>query len=218
MNPTSSQAASATLTSWHQANPLVGSGQDSRSSENGLLTIFYGNLERASQYEWLNAGRTLIDKTYISILWQAAKLPAIGVNSHEIACALDSFIRQRLQPLWAELDDLSHDAKHQLAIELVQEAAAQLFGSHTQTIAASWLLYYLCPQLPVFPLPVNIEQSGVTYADHHQQCRARLKQVLPKIHSSAPKAHFGNEKEKRIIDQVLNSSDWWLRYCFITYS
>jgi hypothetical protein len=42
---------------WSSPSPLVGSGFDSRSSDNALLAIMYGSLERASRFGWLNAGR-----------------------------------------------------------------------------------------------------------------------------------------------------------------
>ncbi|MEH6576825.1 MAG: hypothetical protein V7731_07065 [Amphritea sp.] len=212
---------------WTSPSPRVGSGHDARSSENGLLAIMYASLEIASRYDWLNAGRTLVDKTYINILWQAAELPAIGVTTHNIASDLDAFVRNHLQPLWAEVEHLSHEEKHQLAISLVEQSADSVFGSSYQEKAASWLLYYLCPQLPIFPLSEQLHNTvtpesddatqPLSYANFHQACRQQFSRLLPHIHSATPTAEYGNEREIEVINQLLRSSDWWQRRCFINH-
>ncbi|MGB0467997.1 MAG: hypothetical protein ACPGF7_10795 [Pontibacterium sp.] len=223
---TSTQITS-TLASWSLPDPLVGSGHDARSSENGLLTILYAGLERASQLEWLNAGRTLVDKTYVNILWQAAELPSIGVTSQRIASELDAFVRAHLQPLWLKLEHLSHEEKHSLSVSLVETCAGKVFGSGYHEEAASWLLYYLCPQLPVFPMSetlnaslntgLNQTETSGSYKHYHQRCRQYYSLLLPHLHSTTPKAAYGNPREIDIVNQVLKGSDWWQRRCFVHY-
>ena len=62
------QAHSATLRRWQAPFPGFTSGQDPRTSDNALLVLTYGGLDQAARHAWLNAGRRLIDKTYVEIL------------------------------------------------------------------------------------------------------------------------------------------------------
>lgn len=220
MNSQSPIQPQTDIESWSQPSPNVGSGHDARSSENGLLTIMYGSLEHAARFDWLNAGRTLVDKTYISILWQAADLPPTGVEPTRKASNLDAFVRTELEPLWDNFHDLDHTEKQALTLRLVEQCANDVFGSGYQEEAASWLLFYLCPQLPVFPLNDALrailadkaEKSVLnSYADYHQACRAEFTRLLPHIHSTAPAAQYGTDREKQAINQMLRSSDWWQR-------
>ncbi len=200
---------------WTSARPNVASGFDLRSSDNALLSLFYGSAEHARQHDWLNAGRTLIDKTYIQLLWEAAGLTYAGSSAHDIATALDSFIRSDLQPRWETWEELDNEERHAIACRLVHQAASGLFGSGYQAVSASWLLYYLVPQLPVFPL--RAESAG-TYLPHHQQHRARFARALPYLLHSVPRAEYGSAKQQQVIDKVLRSSDWWLRHCYLQRS
>jgi hypothetical protein len=219
-----SAIAQQTIQEWSQPSSLVGSGSDARSSSNGLLNIFYGSLEHAARYQWLNAGRTLVDKTYLSILWQAAGLSNDGYDFTKMASNLDAFVRAELEPRWHELELLSHDEKHLLAIKLIEQAAAEIFGSGYHEESAAWLLFYLCPQLPVFPFNedlrnnlstrLHLEQPAGDYAEYHQQCRQLYCRMLPNIHDTAAIADYGNEQERNNINQILRGSDWWQRYCF----
>lgn len=201
---------------WTQPSPLVGSGFDSRSSDNALLTILYGSIEHAAQYNWTNAGRTLVDKTYLHILWQAKALPTLGMSQHEIAPLVEDFVRQQLQPLWLELNQLHHAPQGQRATELasllVTTASQCLFGSNDQESSASWLLFYLCPQLPIFPL----NSSLFTATDDQigsENCKKRLTKNSSEF--PLPVASYGRKKEQLMIDKLLMESDWWQRYCLI---
>lgn len=213
-------------TFWATPSTLVGSGHDARSSQNGLLTIMYGSLEHAARFDWLNAGRTLVDKTYINILWQAADLPATGVDRTRMASDLDAFVRSQLEPIWDEFDHMSHDERHSLAVALVDRCASTVFGSGYQEEAASWLLYYLCPQLPIFPMNDALctaaadtqDRSDLNgYSDYHAVCRQQLTRLLPHIHTTPPKAEYGTKREVEAINHILRASDWWLRRSFIQH-
>ncbi|MBY4678834.1 hypothetical protein [Marinobacterium arenosum] len=199
---------------WSSPHPAFSSGHDARSSECGLLTLFYGNLERASRYAWLNAGRTLIDKTYLSILWQTQGLPPTGIDNTRLAGNLDSFIRSELEQCWESLEMLAHEERHELAIELVEQAAVQVLGDSQQhQAAASYLLFYLCPQLPVFPLKVPLagEAESANYSAHHRNCREQFARQLPHLAEAPPQACYGNDREQAIVNEALVRSDWWLR-------
>lgn len=214
-------------TNWHDPSPLVGSGFDIRSSDNALLAIMYGSLEHAAQFGWLNAGRTLVDKTYIHILWQAKRLPAKGITHHDIAPLLELFVRQHLEPIWPQLTRLGRDNRpnnhaNKTAIELVSNAAATLFGSSYQEQAASWLLFYLCPQLPIFPVTDAVRSAIAArtsapiedYAGYQQMCSKLLHEIKPELKFPIAAAHYGSVKQIAMIDQLLCHSDWWLRHCF----
>ncbi|WP_417228262.1 hypothetical protein [Amphritea sp.] len=217
--------AQRTIEEWHQPSPRVGSGHDARSSSNGLLSIFYGSLEHAAHYQWLNAGRTLVDKTYLNILWQAAELAHNGYDFTNMASNLDAFVRAQLEPIWYELDLLSHEEKQQQAIKLIQQAAAEVFGSGYHEQHAAWLLFYLCPQLPVFPFNAALQtristrlhqpQSATNYLEYQQQCRQLYSRMLPLIQDFNASVEYGNEQERKTVSKVLRGSDWWQRYCFI---
>ncbi|MEH6467385.1 MAG: hypothetical protein V7722_07105 [Porticoccus sp.] len=214
-----------TVSEWLQPNKKVGGGHDARSSINGMLSIFYGSLERASQCGWLNAGRTLVDKTYIDILWQAAKLPTLGTTSQHIASDLDTYMRKELQPIWPEIEHLNHQQKQQQAYELITVAADNVFGSGYQEECASWLLYYLCPQLPVFPFNeqlnaalterLHLSELAENYQQYSQRCCDLYSRMLPKIDAIKPKAEYGDKRDINTIDQLMRASDWWQRHCFI---
>ena len=219
-----SATAQTTLTQWCLPSTKVGSGHDSRSSHNGLLTIFFGSLENSARFGWLNAGRTLVDKTYLSILWQAAELPSLGVDFTRMASSLDAFVRAELEPRWPEFEHLHHSEKQTLSISLTQAAAEQVFGSGYQEQCASWLLFYLCPQLPLFPFNSSLQATiaarldqpvAEDYALYQQQCRQLFSRMLPGLHNQPPVAEYGSDREQRTIDQILQGSDWWQRHCFI---
>jgi len=218
------------FTSWSTPCSQVGSGFDSRSSENGLLVIMYGSLERASHFGWLNAGRTLVDKTYIHLLWQAKQVPSFGLTHHDIAPQLELFIRAHLQPRWDEMKGLTPNEAEQLAIDLVRLAASDLFGSCYQEEAASWLLYYLCPQLPIFPISAcfqkainqpqaikHVDDIPQSYESYYRACQARYNKLPSQTHGDYPTASYGNNQAQVIIEQLLINSDWWSRHCFLNY-
>lgn len=220
-------------TDWSTPSSNVGTGFDSRSSTNGLLTIMYGSLERAHHFNWLNAGRTLVDKTYIQLLWQAKELPAIGVTHHDIALKLELFVRANLQPVWPDMAQMTAVQKQTLATQLVNLAASTLFGSSHQVQAASWFLFYLCPQLPIFPitnsLQVAINQKHTVaapdkphkadhcYKDYQASSQELYDNSQSLSHCALPVANYGNAKEQTIIKSILVNSDWWSRHCFLQH-
>jgi len=196
---------------WRAPRPHVLSGIDSRSSDCGLLTLFLGSLAHASAHHWLNAGRTLVDKTYIQILWEAHQLSHEGKIAHDLASLLDSFIRETIQPQWDTLDDLSLEARHQLTIEWVNTLTKALFSDTTNQTAASWLLFYLLPQLPVMPITDTLE---LDYWKYHHPVWKRFAQQLPYLITPYLGSDYGSPHQRLMINTAVNAGDWWQRLCF----
>jgi hypothetical protein len=209
MQPAPQAPDSAILERWSQPHPYFTSGTDMRSSDNALLVLLYGGLEKASRYGWLNAGRTLIDKTYLRILWITQQLEPPGISFDELASRLDGFIRAELQPVWDTLAELEHEERHALAVTLVARVQAQVFQRDDQLASASVLLFFLCPQLPVFVYRQGGENAD--YVSWHQTCRRRLANVLPLVGHAVPSPSYGTAQEQLLISRLLNQGDWWVR-------
>jgi len=197
---------------WSTPRPHVLSGKDLRSSDSGLLTLFFGSAEHASRHNWLNAGRTLIDKTYVQLLWEAQQIPYEGKTAHDLASLLDSFVRNDIRPYWHSLDDLSLPERHELAIHLVDATAQQLFADTQRILPATWLLFYLLPQLPIMPITGTPESS---YRAYHYAMRERFAQQLPYLMTPYPGSDYGSSHQRLMINAAVNAGDWWQRLCFM---
>ncbi|OMH30785.1 hypothetical protein [Motiliproteus sp. MSK22-1] len=220
MNDIDKALSNEVLNRWSNPHPDFASGNDPRSTESSLLGLFYGSLDRAAAYNWLNGGRTLIDKTFLRILWATESLEPTGLSFDEMASRVDYYVRQELAPLWDELDELNHEQRHQLAPQLVEKAATGLFGSQYNESAASRLLFFLCPQLPVFPFShghlqvlqaLHPDTRISDYADYHIACRQLLGRNMPKIYPQLPQSHSPCNNERTAVNQILSQSDWWPR-------
>lgn len=209
------------LSHWHQPNNRFTSGFDPRSSDNAMLTLLYGGLARAKQHNWLNAGRRLIDKTYVHILGTTQGLSAMSFsNAEQIAATLDSFIRERLAPLWSSF---SHQEEG-LAPYLLLDASESLFGSTKSEVAASQLLFWLCPTLSIAPYSrghltalarIGHGVQDESYLDYKQVWNQALETYAPLLSElDKPKAIYGSEQESELINQLLEKSDWWQRRVF----
>ena len=219
------QACSGALRRWQAPWPGFTSGRDLRSSDNALLVHVYGGLVHAAGHEWLNAGRRLIDKTYIDILWHVQHLTTLQTcRPEQIAAALDEFIRDDIEPVWDGLADL--DATHQaeLASRWVADMAQRCFGSLHSEPAASRLLFFLCPILPLFNLSrghlLALQQLGHSaqgedfraYATAADRAYRELSSSLRALPRPAPA--FGDTGHRRLTQQLLDDSDWWQRRVF----
>lgn len=218
-------AQDAAILRWQKSYRGFTSGFDKRTSDNALLVQLYGGLNHAANHEWLNAGRRLIDKTYINMLLHVQSLLPMSVCDPErISAALDNFILEHIRPVWFTLSALNDSEKQALADSLVQQAATTLFGSLQSEVAASRLLFMLCPMLPVYNLSLGnqlaLETLGFTVADNSyrsfvQCCNACSKSVTPLIESQPlPQPTFGTDTEQALISLLLNDHDWWIRRVF----
>jgi len=210
---------------WQNPFPGFASGFDKRTSDNALLVQFYGGLTHAANHEWLNAGRRLIDKTYINMLWHVQSLlPMYACNSERISTALDNFILEHIRPIWSELSDLNDSEKQGLAESLVKQAATTVFGSLQSEVAASRLLFMLCPILPIYNLSLGnqlaLQRLGYTIPDNSyptfvQTCTTCRDSIMLQIEAlNLPQPIFGSDEELALINQLLNNHDWWTRRVF----
>jgi hypothetical protein len=219
------QACAAALRRWQTPSSEFASGRDPRSSDNALLVLTYGGLVHAAQHEWLNAGRRLIDKTYIDILWHVQHLTALRTcRPEQIAAALDNFIRDRIAPLWDGLADRDASHKAELAGRWVAEMAQQCCGSLHSEPAASRLLFFLCPMLPLYNFSrghrVALELLGHpvlgdgyhAYAATADRAYREMSEALHTLPRPAPL--FGDPAQRRLIQQMLDDGDWWQRRVF----
>jgi hypothetical protein len=211
------------LQRWNNPHPRFAAGTDPRSSDSSLLQNLYGGIERAARYDWLNGGRTLIDKTYLKMLWSASELAAPTLGYDRLAANLDSFIRSQLSEHWDELNGWDHEHRSEFTVALVNAATEQLFGSQTNQSFASQLLLYLCPQLPVFPYSEQLHQSlqsfapaltasdnpaEPAYGDYHALCREVLANNLPGL--AAQPVPTANDRSVKL-NVLLAQTDWWMR-------
>lgn len=208
-------AEAESLHRWSSPWPGFTSGHDPRTSDNALLVQLHGSVEHAAAHDWQNAGRRLVDKTYVHMLWHVAGLlPFRSVGPERVAAALDPFVRGPLADLRAQRDSLSPVARQQAADDLVIAAAGSLFGSTRSEVAASRLLFYLCPDLPVFPLVrsalIGLELAADTgYRDFAVAMTASYRSADMRF--TAPTATFGTRSEQQLISGLLEHSDWWSR-------
>lgn len=218
-------AHAAALARWQTPFPGFASGHDPRSSDNALLALLYGGLVHAAGHEWLNAGRRLIDRTYIEILWQVQALTKLRTcRPEQVSAALDNFIQGSLSQHWDSLPTLDPVTKRELAEAWVDRIATTCFGSLRSEAAASRLLFYLCPMLPVFNLSrghlLALEQLGHavaddSYASYARSAQAAFRELAPMLGSiPAPASDHGTPAQQTLIRDLLDDSDWWSRRLF----
>lgn len=213
------------LARWQTPFPGFASGHDPRTSDNALLTLLYGGLAHASDHDWLNAGRRLIDKTYVEMLWQVQALGEMRTcRPEQVSAALDNFIQGTLRDHWDALPALDPAARQELAGTWVTEIAKTCFGSLHSELAASRLLFYLCPFLPVFNLSrghlLALEQLGQpctddSYAGYARSANAAYRVLAPELDPlPRPTPGFGDPAQRALIRRLLKESDWWPRRLF----
>ena len=218
-------AYSGALARWQNPSPAFASGYDPRTSDNALLVITYGGLAHAADHDWQNAGRRLIDRTYIDILWQVQGLSRIrACRPEQTAAALDGFIRDRVKPTWTELQTLGETGKSALAAKWVDRFARHGFGSLSSEAAASRLLFYLCPMLPVFHLSrghllalrrLGRATSGDGYKAYAGTAASAYRELLPALQSMPrPVPMYGDPSQRALLRRLLETSDWWDRRVF----
>ena len=203
---------------WHNPNPLWGTGIDIRSSENILLLSFYGSLVSEEKKGWLNAGRRLIDKTDINMLWHAKYItPMSSVTCEKIAACLDDYIQQYIALNWTQLCSPTHEQGIKYAYELTTKATEDLFSSLKSTVAATNLLFFMFPQLPIYPFSrghvASLEKLGYSPSDNYEEyCIAFKnfqKEIKPKTEGLEHlKATAGNENQQKLITKIVKETDW----------
>lgn len=217
-------AHAAALARWDRPFSGFTSGHDQRTSDRGLLTHLYGGLQHAAHYDWLNAGRRLIDKTYVDMLWHVQGLTNLrSVRSEQIAAALDPFIIDVVRPRWAGLPQLSDDERLETSIDWVETMAGKCFGTAYSEPAASRLLFFLVPTLPLFNLSrghqLALERLGHgpganDYRGYAQAANAAYLGSLPQLRPLPLPPEVAGDRDRHLIDEVLQGTDWWPRRVF----
>lgn len=214
------RAHATALQRWQAPFPDFASGHDRRTSDAGLLELFYGGLLHAAAHDWLNAGRRLIDKTYVDMLWHVQRLTRMrACGAEQIAAALDDFIRGEVALRWTTLGQLTADDRAALARAWVEHLATHGFGSMHSEAAASRLLFYLCPTLPVFNLSsghllalrqLDHPAPSQRYGDYAAHAAAAYRERLPALLDRATPVGTDGDAAR----QVLAETDWWPRRLF----
>lgn len=221
-------AHAAALARWNQPFPGFTSGRDPRTSDQALLTLLYGGLEHAARYDWQNAGRCLIDKTYVDMLWHVQGLTNMRVTGPgQISAALDGFIVATVRPRWQDLTQLSPDEGMEIATAWVEQMAAQCFGSVYSELAASRLMSFLFPMLPVFNFSgghlLALERLGHTaaikgYRGFAQAAAVAYREAFPVLRRlTIPPVSFSDPQRGPLIKHLLADTDWWPRRVFDAY-
>ncbi|MEM7195638.1 MAG: hypothetical protein AAF402_11845 [Pseudomonadota bacterium] len=185
---------------WSQPNSFFGSGMDSRSSDNAMLCHLYGALIRASQYDWQNAGRVMLDRTDVRILFDSYQA-VLPFRQLDVCCReLDRFVRDHVFSQWWAVDPNSvgpsEDRAIAIAREWVAEISESVFGDREYRFHAELVLFFSCPFLPVVPSrqgPISVHFAGVQEA----------------VRRPAPV--FGDAEQYTLIQSMLEQTDWWLR-------
>lgn len=159
------------------------------------------------------------------MLWHIQSLLPMSASSPErISASLDRFIQQHIRPVWHNLYQLDDAEKTNLAESLVMKAATSLFGSLQSEVAASRLLFMLCPMLPVYNFSLGNQLALQTlefrtednsYSAFVKSCTCCRQPIFPPLEQIAsPHPVFGTQSEQNLISQLLNENDWWARRVF----
>ena len=217
-------AHAASLARWRAPFAGFASGHDPRTSDQALLGLTYGSLVHAARYDWSNAGRRLIDKTYVDMLWHVQQLTNLrAVRPEQVSAALDAFIGDAVQAQWHELAQLSPRQAFDLAADWVHQLAGRCFGSIQSELAASRLAFYLFPMLPLFNLSsghiIALRRLGYPpeapgyhgFADAAMSAYDAHKPVL--LTFPAPPVDTTTQRHD-LVSALLRETDWWPRRVF----
>ncbi|MCP3869620.1 MAG: hypothetical protein GY703_16315 [Gammaproteobacteria bacterium] len=227
-NPAIDTAHTAALVRWQEPFSGFASGQDPRTSDQTLRGLMYGGLEHAARYGWLNAGRRLIDKTYIDMLWHVQGLTNMrAVRPEQVSAALDGLIQETVRTVWHELAGLGNEEKVDLAACWVGLFAQQGFGTLYSKAAASRLLFFLLPMLQLFNLSrghlmvldkLGCPSSGDDYQSYAESAGRAYLDVYDSLRMlPRPTPVLSDSAQQQLIQQLLNDSDWWERRVFEQY-
>lgn len=221
-------AHAAALARWSDPFPGFASGHDRRTSDEGLLGVTHGGLDHAARHDWLNAGRRLIDKTFIDMLWHVQGLTGLrGIRAEQVAADLDTFIDRLVKPAWHGLPHLSADERALTSNLWTEEMAAHCFGSLYCESAASRLLFFLVPMLPMFNLSrghrMALDRLGhgprqPGYRAYAHAAASAYHEYLPRLAElPGPSVRDAERAKGALMSQLLSQTDWWTRRVFDEY-
>jgi hypothetical protein len=221
------KAAISAQLAWKTSFPGFTSGHDLRTSTNALLVEFFGNVKNASEHEWQNAGRRIIDKTFISMMMHVHSLTAIkSVTPERISASLDNFLQKEVAKYWREIS-LNQFTNLDLALNWHKQLSITVIGSNPADSFTSYLMFYMLPSFPVIPIskgslisldipldtPIslihemvykNFDDFKARYANSEKLC-------------APPEPIFGTDREMSMINELLLNTDWWQRNLFHHY-
>jgi hypothetical protein len=176
---------------WSEPSPYFSSGQDQRSSDNAILAALYGGLYKSTLHNFQNAGRVLLDRTDLRILFESYRYELPVRPLDQVSRHLDTFVRKQVFPLWGRLHlvNTKHEAS---AAKWSEIMAAECFGDSSYRQQARCLLFFLCPMLPIV----------LGQGDLNDLIGAPKK--LPLVQSS-------DEVIRAELQRILESTDWWSR-------
>ena len=196
---------------WCEPSADFSHGLDPRSSDCGLLLGLYGGLVKAARHNWQNAGRVLVDRTDIRILFDSYRID-LPIRPLDQCCRdLDLFVRESIFPDWEEKYALEADLKddierHAERVALVDNwinlVAQEIFGGDEYGYHAQVLLFFLCPSMPFCPKStVSKHSADVGFS--------ALESTIPE----PVKAFVGGLGvwESGVARNVLYRTDWWAR-------
>ena len=187
--------------------------KNNRSSGNGLLCALYVKIEQAARNNWQD-NSALILPADAGLFLQSCKLNDIHLSDSDLSLRICIFTQDHLQEDWSEYDHMSHQQRQDLTLKLINTAAESIFGNDTEVNAASQLLFYLCPQLPVFPASKTL-RSAADFKEDYLNQKQSFTLALPDLELTAPEINYGEPHEQLIIEEMLAANNWWQRYLFI---
>lgn len=228
LNSALDAALAASLARWNRPFPGFTSGHDPRTSDQALLALVYGGLDHAARYDWLNAGRRLIDKTYIDMLWHVQDLTNMrAIRPEQIAAALDGVIEDTVKPVWSNLHDMQEEERFTTAAVLIDQMASRCFGSVRSEVTASRLAFFLFPMLPVFNLSrghlLALDELGHSpdsdgYRAYAQAAAVAYREIQPELRALPhPAVSAADSRQSALINDLLDQTDWWTRRIFDEY-
>jgi len=221
------KAAISAQLAWKTPFPGFTSGHDLRTSTNALLVEFFGNLINASEHEWQNAGRRIIDKTFISMMMHVHSLSAIkSVTPERISASLDNFLQKEVAKHWKEISR-NQFSNRDLTLKWRKQLSITLIGSNPADSFTSYLMFYMLPSFPVIPVsqgslialgisldtPISLIHEIVYENFDHFKARYANSDKL----RVPPEPIFGTDREISMINELLLNTDWWQRNIFHHY-
>lgn len=203
---------------WQNPCATYAAGDDIDSSENALLVNLYGALITAAETTGLDADQAVIDVETLEILQHMQNMTDMPFDASEITAKLNGFIRSEVHYIWQEIPTFDEFEKNELALEFIDKVA-NLFIPQND-IAASIIMFYLFPMLPILEYQPNVPfADGVKidkYEDFHRLALKNYRHIKPALSKIAtkPAAHYGSAEQQNQIKQLLEQTDWWQRRIF----
>lgn len=204
---------------WQTPCPTYAEGKDSKTTDNGLLIDLYGALLSAAESGVLDTAQKIITAPSLDRLQHVQSMTgSTDFRPTKVAHELNQFINSEVPFIWEELPSFDDFQKNELTRELIPKIATTFFDTNNE-VAASGLLFFLFPMLPVFSyrpsvsFTADVEIKG--YKEFHRLASKHYRLIKPALDNiPKPEAQFGNTEEQTLINDLLAQTDWWQRRIF----